>query len=431
MKNVLMIAYHFPPIGGVGTQRTVKFAKYLPQFGWRPIILTVDKRADRIENADTSFFQELSSDVKIYRSRIIEPHDVYRFFGGRLRQGSRKSRILHQRYDGATTLNRIRSILFSLLLPDSKFAWYPTAIQKARKIFKEREIDVIFSTSPKPTAHAIAKHLSQKYVKPWVADFRDPWFADYASPIKRPKLVIKIDKRIEKSVLWKAQRITVATEGILEDFISNHKNFDEKKAVIITNGYDEEDFIGIQPKCFKKFTISYAGTFYKNNQPDALLKALKKMIEEQPHLREEILVQFIGIADPVLFQLIKKYNLYDVVKHIPYVPHKECISYLLGSHLLFLNTIGNALTGKLFDYLGSGTPILALVSENSQIAHILSETKTGVAINPNETDKIKNFIISKYNNYKVTNALTCNADREFPKKFLRKALTSKRKKASV
>ena len=178
MKNVLMIAYDFPPIGGGGVQRTVKFAKYLSIFGWNPILLTVEKDANNIEYADASFLEELSSKVTIYRSRIVEPHDIYRFFGGKQKQGSRESRILHLDHDGANFMSKIKDIVSSFLVPDSKIGWYPGAIRKARQIFNTHQIDVIYSTSPKTTSHIIARHLSGKYGKPWVADFRDAWFDD-------------------------------------------------------------------------------------------------------------------------------------------------------------------------------------------------------------------------------------------------------------
>ena len=423
MKNVLMIAYGFPPIGGSGVQRTVKFAKYLPLYGWNPIILTVKKDANNIAYADTSFLNELSNKAKIYRAQLIEPYNIYRFFGGRQKQGLRDTRTLVVNKNPSSFTGKIKNLLASLLVPDSKIGWYPAAIRKAREVFDNHDIKLVYSTSPKLTAHMIARHLSRKYGKPWVADFRDPWFADYACPLKRPTFLRRIDKYLESSVLFEATKITAATPGILEDIIRKHRGFDENKAIIITNGYDEEDFIGVLPKKFKHFTISYAGIFYKDSYPEPLFRGLTLVFKEEPKLRKHIKLLFIGISDPILLRLIEQYGLSDIIEHIPYVPHRECISYLLGSHLLFLNTIGNALTGKLFDYLGSGRRILALVTESTGIADIINRTKTGVVIDPDNSEQLKKFILDRYEAYKEKRVEQDSRQQVLIQQYRRKKLT--------
>lgn len=420
MRNVLIIAYDFPPIGGSGTLRTVKYAKYLPLYGWNPIVLTVEKDAADIEYADTSFVNHFQENLTIYRTSIVEPYDIYRFFGGRQKQGSRQSSILH--IDGERTNFRknIQNLLPAFLVPDTRIGWYPNTIRRARQIFCQHKIDVIYSTSPKNTAHMIAKHLSRKYRKPWVADFRDPWPAYYP---KRPLPLQKLDEMLEKNVLSKATRITVAWPGILEDIIRRYTDFDDSKVETITNGFDEDDFKNLNSKKFDKFTISYAGVFYKERTPEPLFRGLDLLLQERSDLRKSIKILFIGISDPLLKRLIDKYNLSDIAEHMPHVPHNECMSYLLGSHLLFLNTFGNCVPGKLYEYIGLKKPILALVAKNTLTAEIVSATKSGVVIDPSNTEEIKTSIIKAFENYKKGNLKLERENDSLIYQYQRKRLT--------
>ena len=397
MRNVLLIAYDFPPMSVSRALRTLKFVKYLPIFGWNPIILTVEKDINNLEFTNASFSKELSAKVNIYRSQIMEPYDIYRLFGGKQKQFSRECSILHTDCKSTKFSEKIKNIVSSFFIPDAKIGWYPGAIRKAKQIFNKHKIDVIYSTSPKNTAHIIAKYLSRRYKKPWVADFRDPWPAYYQA---RPSLLKKLDESWEDKVLSEATRITVAWPGILKDITVRHKDFDKSKAILFTNGFDEDDFNGVIPKELKHFTISYAGTFYKDRNPESLFKGLALLFKEKSELRKDIRVLFIGISDPLLRNLIDKYNLSDVVEHIPHITHRECISYLAGSHLLFLDTLRDCVPGKLYEYLGLRKPILALVPFETTVAKIINETQAGVVVDPKEIEKIKDTIMALYVTYK-------------------------------
>ena len=422
MRNVLMIAYDFPPIGASGSLRTVKYAKYLSIFGWNPIILTVQRDARNIECADKSLLEELSGKVNVYRSRVIEPHDIYRLFGGRHKQFSRESSILNLSSEGPNFTKKLTNILGSFLVPDTKIGWYPGTIRKAEQVFNKHKIDVIYSTSPKKTSHIIARFLSRRYKKPWVADFRDPWPAYY---LKRPSLLKRLDESLERIVLSEATRITIAWPGILEDIINRHKDFDKKKVTLITNGFDEDDLKGVTPLKFEHFTISYPGVFYRDRHPESLFEGLTLLFREKAELRKEIRILFIGMTDPILTNLINKYKLSDVVKHISYKTHRECIRYLLGSHLLFLNTLRNCVPGKLYEYLGLRKPIMALVGRNTMVAEIVRSTKAGIVIEPTDTEEVKESIMKLYEKYKKGILKLNRKDDSIIYQYERKRLTGK------
>lgn len=424
MQNVLMIAYDFPPIGASGVQRTIKFAKYLPTFGWRPIILTVDKDAKTIEYADASLLEELSDEVLIYRSRIIEPYDVYRLFGGKHKQGSRESKILRLDNGRANVIDKIKIMLASALVPDAKIGWYPGATSKAKEIFKKHKIDVIYSSSPKTTSHIIARKLARRFNKPWVADLRDPWPTGFFGRRRKPPVLQKLDTSLERSVLFEATRVIVAWPGILDDITVMHKDFNKSKAILITNGFDEEDYKGVMSAKFEQFTICHAGTFYKNRNPESLFKGLALLFEERPKLKNNIRVLFIGISDYVVRELIGKYGFEDVVEHIPYMDHRECVSYLLGSHLLFLNTLENYVPGKLYEYLGTGKPILAIVRDKTTVAEIMKETRSGIVIDPDDSERVKDFILEMYWRNKEGNTEEKESqDESLVSRYSRKELT--------
>ncbi|MCP3929463.1 MAG: glycosyltransferase family 4 protein [Bacteroidetes bacterium] len=396
MKNVLIVVYNFPPLGGSATVRTVKFVKYLNQFGWNPIILTVGKDFNDIEYSDTSFLETLDENIRIYRARVIEPHDIYRFLGGRKKQGSRDSKLLHLDTEGSSFLKKLKQIIFSSFIPDTKIGWFPGAIRLMGEIFKKHNIDVIYSASPKNTAHLIAKFISKKQKKPWVADFHDPWPAYY---ITRPWLFKKLDETLEKKVLLGATKIVVAWPGIHKDITQRYPGVNENKIELIHMGFDEEQFEETDSKRSEIFTIAHAGVFYKDRTPQPLFKGLKLLFEEQPELRSKIRILFIGISDPLLVGLIAQYEISDVVELISFIPHKECVRCLLGSDMLFLNTLDDCIPGKLFEYLGCRKTILALVKESTTVAKIVRDTQSGIVVDPDNPAMVKDAILKEYEKY--------------------------------
>ena len=398
MKTVLMIAYWFPPAGGTEVHRTVKFAKYLPHFGWNPIVLTVQKENEYLETGDTSFLNELPKSLKIYRSNIVELYDLYRILGGRKKQGSGDLDLVQSK-NTDTLIHRVARITHSLVVPDAQIGWYPFAMGESMKIFGRNHIDVIYSTSPQETAHLIAKSLAQKYKKPWVADFRDPWMRTPFVP-QKPFLLGKLNALLEKNVLEKATKIIAAWPNILNDMKERYEDFDIKKTVVITNGFDEQDFLDIIPKTFHKFTIIYTGRLHAKRSSESLLRAIDLLLNKKPKLRNDIQIIFIGRPDPSTNRLLEEMSLSDIVAIIPNVSHSESLSYLLGADVLFLNTIQNYVPGKVFEYLRSKNPILALVPKDTMVAKIVSSTKSGVVIDPTNTEEIKNAIFEMYEKYK-------------------------------
>ena len=420
MKNVLMIVPCFPPIGGSAIQRTLKFVKYLPTFGWNPIILTIDEGDKSEEIVDTSLLNEIPETLKIYRSGYFGFSLMFRFLNTKRKQKSKN--IVSCASSHNNSVNKIRDIIRPFIIPDPRVGWYPFAISKCKQIFKENNIDLIYSSSPYPIANLVAMSVAKKYKKPWVADFRDPWTEPFY--FKRPFPLKQWEKSLERSVLRRADKIVVAWPAIQDGFMSQYK-LHRQKIILIHNGFDEQDFQDIVPKAFEKFTIIHTGTFYKQRNPEALFKAMLSLLSKKPRLRNDIQVILLGWCWENPSNLIEENNLNDIVLTVPYLPHEECLRYLLGADVLFLNTIQNYVPGKVFEYLRGKKPILALVPKDTTVAEIVSSTKSGVVINPTNTEEIKDAILEMYEKYKEGTLKLDREDDSVIYQYERKELTRK------
>lgn len=410
-------------MSGSGVQRIVKFAKYLPYFGWKTIILTVDEREKSQEIVDTSLLDAFPKGLKIYRSNYFGYGNLDRLFNVKRKLDSKNLDVYANSYNKNNLMNKIKNVILASVIPDVKVGWYPFAILKCEQILKENNIDLIYSSSPVPTAHLIGMSLAKKYEKTWVADFRDPWTGIFLIP-SRPFLLRQLDEYMEKRVLEKATKIVVAWPGIEDDIIQKQKDY-RRKIITIYNGFDEEDFQNIIPKIFPKFTITYTGVFYKERNPAPLFRALNFLFREQPLLRNDIQVICIGKQRSFVRNLIEENNVNDIVITIPNLPHKKSLSYLLGSDVLFLNTVENYVPGKVYEYLRSKKPILALVPKDTTVAKIVSSTKSGVVINPTNTEEIKNAIFEMYEKYKKGTLKLDREDDSVIYQYERKELTRK------
>ena len=396
MKKVLMIAYHYPPLGGGGVFRTLKFTKYLPQFGFQPYVLTV--KNPMYITRDPTLLRDIPSEVKVFRTSSFE----YRIL--------RAPRLLN-------------IDLKWFYIPDVNTGWLPFAVQAGAKIIKKENIDVIFATFPLATSLLIGFLLKKKTKKPLVIDFRDPWtdspFTEYPT-----KLHENIEKKMEETILTQANYVTAAGDSIKQSFIKRYP-FIKSKIEVITNGFDPDDFkdLKIQEQT-NKFRIGHAGSLYGVRTARPFLIALKELTEEKADLREKLEIIFVGNYGKETPLLVKNFRLEDFVKLIRYISHKECLELMLNSHTLLLLITAKGprgkgiLTGKLFEYLASRTPILAIAPENGAAANIIKSLKAGTVVSPNNIPLIKQTIFEFYEKWKkgklakITNDIT-KYDRRF------------------
>ena len=421
MKKVLMVIFYFPPLGGSGVFRPLKFIKYLTDFGWEPIVLTVDDKRPPGNDDSSKLLNELPKKLKIYRSKYLGFKDISRLIKFNNEVKKKNQSVSEKNYNSFS--QKLINIINPVIIPDQKVGWYPFAIRRAKQIFRENNIDVIYSTSPYPTAHLIAMSLSNKYDKPWVADFRDPWTKFFY--VKRNFPFKQIEMSMEKRVLKKADRIITAWPGIQDNFKFQYRNKFSSKTILLNNGFDEQDFNDVTSKTFSKFTIVYIGIFYKERTPEALYRAIKSLLHDKPSFRKDIQIIQIGTDEQYITNLIEDYKLNDVVHNVPYLPHKECLSYLLGADILYLNTVQNHVPGKMFEYIRSKKPILSLTSYDKTVSEIVNSTRSGIVIDPSETEKIKETIIEMFEKHKKGELKLEREDDSIIYQYERKNLTGK------
>ena len=397
-KKVLVITYYFPPSGGAGVQRTLKFVKYLREFGWEPVVLTV-RDAD-YPVYDESLFSEIPALVKVYRRRIFEPYRLYRKFTGRRGEESTDIATLTLDQESKSRFSERMSewVRATFFVPDARIAWRFVAPRFAEKVIRTEKVDAILSSAPPYTAHLIGSQLKRKTGLPWVADFRDSWIGWLSTPQWRPWPARVLERRMERSVLASADKILTVSNGVKDDLLSRHPEFDDQRWRLLLNGFDGADFDEIErPPKDDRITITYVGSLYGPRHPEYLLQALEKLDRETPDLENKLCVRLIGrIGEPIMRRIATSpvKHLFDLV---PYVSHNESLVYLLRGHVSLL-IIDDApanrgiLTGKLFEYIGAGNPILALAPEG-EAAELIRSQKLGWVAPPRNEEAIRRILL--------------------------------------
>lgn len=426
-KKILIITYYFPPSGGAGVQRCLKFVKYLPEFGWQPVVLTV-KDAD-YPAYDESLLSEVPEDVPVYRTKIFEPYQLYRRLTGKkvgeaMDIATLSRDIAGQRKWSERLAELIRSTLF---IPDARIGWKPYAVHEGVQIIRKEKIDLILSSAPPYTCHLIGRALKLKTGLPWICDFRDSWVG-WLSAAKRRGLPHWIELRQENSVLRDADRILTVSPGVQEDLTARHEKLLDQRWSLLPNGYDRHDFEGIEPyPDDNKLTITYTGSLYGNRNPENLLKALIELIHEDQRWKMHLRLKFVGrVAQPILEQFNQP-ELSGLIEYLPYIPHQESIRHLLSTDLALL-IIDDApankgiLTGKLYEYLGSGKPILALAPPGNAV-DLIREFNAGFIASPGDIHQIKATLSEIMNKWINGQLILEKEDRDGIAKLDRKNLT--------
>jgi hypothetical protein len=413
MKKVLIISYYFPPMGMGGVQRALKFAKYLPSFGWQPIILTV-KDVDYFAK-DYTLLEELSNDTKIIRTGSFDPLRISYL----LKKGKSS-----ESKDYTTKKARIQAWIF---FPDNKIGWLPFALNKAIRLVKKENIDIIFSTSPPPTSHLIGCLLKKVTKKPWVADFRDPWIGLRYQTF--PTLLHKkLKEGLEKSIVKNADAIITINSKLSKRM--RQLSSGVRRVETITNGFDQQDFKSFPAKTDNAFTILHSGTLSSDHNPLPFFIALYNLIQKGRVDSLKIKVLHCGLSLGINLEgLIEKYKLGEVFLSLGYLPHLQSIEKFPQADLLLLTTASQPqaefiTTGKLFEYLAARKPILAIVPKESDAAQIVQASNSGTIIAPQEIKQIEEAIFYYYDRY-YRNEIDFQADEKMISQFERKHLTSK------
>ena len=391
----MVVTYYWPPSGGPGVQRILKFCKYLPEFGWEPIVLTV-KNGD-YPNLDYSLEQEVEDlNIRVIKTKTFELFNLYKLIVGKK---SLPSFELNQSKKGFLSIIS-RWLRINCFIPDARKGWIPYGVTAGRDLLTKENIKLIFSSGPPHSLHFIAKKLKEESKIPWVADFRDPWTdLFYLEGYNRLKYSEAADLRKEMQILSSADIITTVSPSI--HILLMGKNL-RNNVEIITNGYDENDFLGIESKDYTKnsLIISYVGSMAKSQIPKSFFMAMCELKKKNIPIK----IQFIGNVHPEAVLLIEKLEITDQINFIGYVSHNEAIKYMSASNYLLLvvpNTSNNKgiITGKVFEYLRSKSPVICIAPTDSDVAKIIHETQGGFIFNYDDSKGIVDLILDPKNIY--------------------------------
>jgi len=407
--NVLVIAYYFPPMGLSGVQRISKFIKYLPEFGWCPIVLT--SNSPIYYAFDDSLLNELEAkNIKIYRT----DEDLSKI---KKEKGNRKINY------PSKFRQKIQSrLLQTVLQPDSRRIWAKYAIQKAEQIFSENQIDAILATAPPFTDFLIANKLSKQYDIPYILDYRDLWVDNpyyfYATPFHKNYAIT-----LEEKILLNASRTIVITRDMKNRMINRYRFLNHNDISIIPHGFDKEDFILAQnnAKKSKKFVVTHSGVFSADLTPKYFFKAVNALINEKPEIKNDLEIRLIGILQKNYLKQIEKLGLSDIIKTTGYIEHIEAVQNLIEADVLWFMVPNSIVTpSRFYEYLGAKKPMI-ISSPVSDLTKIAESTNGAIITNFNDADAIKSSILNLYNKWKV-NQLP-KVDEKSIEKFERKLLT--------
>ena len=398
MKRVLVITYYWPPTGGSGVQRWVKFAKYLPSEGWQPVIYTPENPEQLA--IDESLAAEVPADTEIIKTHITEPYELYKKFlkkSGHSKEAVEVNPVNAQNKSLAQKLAMwVRGNFFR---PDPRCMWIRPSVKFLKKYLKEHPVDLIVSTGPPQSMHLIGMKLAQETGLPWIADFRDPWTKIfYFKHLSMTKATEKWHKKMEKKVLDNASAVVAVSPLVQQEFMA----MTQTPVELITNGFDECDFSG--EKCTESygsperdFTITHTGLFAADGNPTTLWSVLAEKCGRDEAFRKHLKIRLVGKTDEQIISAIESAGLREHLVDMGYQPHSEAVAAQRSASLLILPLRKEpeykaVLPGKLFEYLASWRPVLGIGQPDGAMSMILNKTKTGVVLDWEDKSSISRFI---------------------------------------
>jgi glycosyltransferase involved in cell wall biosynthesis len=395
-KKLLIITYYWPPAGGPGVQRWLKFVKYLPDFGIQPIVYIPENPTYPI--VDEKLVKDVSESTIILKNKIFEPYQLASFLSKNKTKKISSGIIPNQKKQSFLdkTFLWIRGNLF---IPDARVFWVKPSVAYLEKYIQEHNIDTIVTSGPPHSLHLIGLELKEKLNIKWFADFRDPWTTiGYHKSLRLSDYAAKKHKALEHQVLNTADTIIVTSKTTKAEF----QAITNKPIAVITNGYDTEN---VEKQTLDtKFSLAHIGSFLSERNPLILWESLVELIQEVPDFKSNLEIKLIGAVSQEVLETISKFGLNPYLNNLGYVSHTEAIAHQRKSQVLLLIEINSEDTksiipGKLFEYMVSNRPIIAIGPKDSDFAEIITTTNTGVFFEYSEKMKLKSVILDFYNQF--------------------------------
>ena len=426
MKRVLIISYYWPPTGGSGVQRWVKFAKYLPSEGWQPVIYTPENPEQLA--VDESLAKEVPEAAEIVKTRIIEPYELYKKL---LRRSGHSKEAVEVNPVNAQNKSALQKAAMwvrgNLFRPDPRCLWIGPSVRFLKKYLAEHPVDLIVSTGPPQSMHMIGLRLSRETGLPWIADFRDPWTKIfYFKHLAMTPATERWHKKMEKKVLDEASAVVAVSPLVQQEF----QAMTDTPVELITNGFDECDFSAdkyteASGGPAQEFTITHTGLFAADGNPTVLWDVLSEKCNSDETFRKLLKIKLIGKTDDQILKALKDRGLGDSLIDMGYQPHSVAVQEQRKASLLILPLRKEpeykaVLPGKLFEYLASQRPILGIGQPDGAMAMIVNETRTGTAIDWEDRKGMAQYIEQCWEKHLEGRLATEGADLS---RFTRRSLT--------
>ena len=416
MKRVLIITYYWPPTGGSGVQRWVKFAKYLPSEGWQPVIYTPENPEQLA--IDHTLEKEIPSEAEIIRTHITEPYELYKKF---LRRSGHSKEAVEVNPVNAQNKSLAQKVAMwirgNLFRPDPRCLWIGPSVRYLKKYLEENPVDLIVSTGPPQSMHMIGLKLAMETGLPWIADFRDPWTKIfYFKHLSMTRATERWHHRMERKVLDNATAVVAVSPLVQQEF----QAMTQTPVELITNGYDECDFPHGKDKDAeggpdKDFVITHTGLFAADGNPTVLWDVLSEKCSKDENFRKYLKIKLVGKTDIQIIKSLEDAGLKANLIDMGYQPHSIAIEEQRTASLLILPLRKEpeykaVLPGKLFEYLASWRPVLGIGQPDGAMSMILNTTKTGVVLDWNDKTSIGRFIDLCWSNHLKGNLTVEDAD---------------------
>jgi glycosyltransferase involved in cell wall biosynthesis len=400
MKKVLVISYYWPPAGGAGVQRWLKFVKYMRFCGWEPVVYTaLDGEMPVI---DRSLEKDIPAGTTVLKKPIWEPYSIYKKFSGRKKDERINASFLNEKKSGGLAEKLSVWIRGNFFIPDARRFWIRPSVKYLSKYVRDNGISHVISSGPPHSMHLIALGLKKKNPElKWIADFRDPWTnIDFYEKLMLSSRADGKHRRMEAEVLLRSDLVLSVGFTMNEEFKEIYKKAggeEVSKFHVLTNGFDVADLLSDDIIKDEKFSIAHIGTLVKDRNPRALWKMLQAMVQTNKDFASMLQIKLVGKVDFFVKEQLKAHGLDVFVKYIEYLPHDEVIKEQRRSKVLLLlaNDSRNAkgiLTGKIFEYMATGVPVLAIGPPDGDMARVLSETNSGLISDFDDEIKLKEHI---------------------------------------
>ena len=424
MKRVLIITYYWPPSGGSGVQRWLKMSKYLPEYGWQPVIYTTENAEYPI--IDHTLEKDVCPEAEVIRRPIVEPYNFYKKFLGINKQEKVKVGFASESKKSGWKEKLSVWIRGNCFIPDARCWWVNPSVRYLKNYLKEHPVDAIISTGPPHSMHLIAMKLKIATGLTWIADFRDPWTEiDFYDELHLTRWADRKQHQLEHQVLVQADK--VVTVGW--DWARGLGRLGNRNVRVIQNGYDWDcDPNEERAPLSDEFTLTHLGVVAPSRNAPVLWQALKELKNEVDGFGKALKIKFVGQVDQSVIENLTSCGLMENTELITQVPHDEVKRLQEASQVLLLlvNNTPNAkgiLTGKLYEYLASRRPILSIGPENGDAARLIQETHAGVTVGFEDKDKMKEVINKLYQSY-LEDGLPNNPD-DGLERYSRKASAGK------